>query len=241
MRKLAPFWIFAILLAGCASEPMELTDSAKADYEHGLHLVNIGYYGKADRYLEKFGTKHPYSQYLPQAEILRIFASYKNGEYILCETLSRRFIDRHPRSSNIVYAHYMLALSLYKQVNPPEKGQATTRKAVEAFETLAKEYPDSPYTRDARPRMQLLYNALASHELMIGEFYFKRKRYVAAANRFAGVLDKYQTTPAIEEALYYLAASYARLGISESAHEMAVLLRHNYPKSKWSEKAAPFM
>jgi len=241
MKRFALPWIMTALLVGCASEPLELTDSAKADYDHALHLIDIGSYDQANLFLEKFGSKHPYSQYVTKAETLRIYAAYKNGEYILSETLSGRFIDRHPRSSDIAYARYMLALSLYKQVNDPAKEQATTRKAVDAFEALAKAHPDSTYTRDAQPRMQRLYNSLASHELIIGKFYFDRERYVAAANRFEVVLNEYQTTPAIEEALYYLAASYARLGITESARETAILLRHNYPKSKWSDKAGEFL
>jgi outer membrane protein assembly factor BamD len=241
MKKLIAFSILALLLAGCASDDKELTDSAEADYKEALHMMDAGRYGQANMFLEKYGAKHPYSQYLPQAETLRIYAAYKNEEYILSETLSGRFIDRHPRSRDIAYARYMLALSLYKQVNDPSKEQATTHKAVKAFETLAKEHPDSQYTRDARPRMQKLYNSLAAHELLVGKFYFKKERYVAAANRFAVVLDNYQTTPSIEEALYYLAESYARLGVKQSAREMAILLRHNYPKSEWSDKAAELL
>ncbi len=174
-------------------------------------------------------------------ELLRIFAAYKNQEYILSETLSAEFIRRHPRHPNVDYAKYMLAMSHYREASPSEKDPSQSLAAIESFKRLLREHPNSPYARDGARRLQKLYNTLASHEVNVGKFYFNHKRYVAAANRFQTVLEKYQTTPAIEEALYFLAASFAELGIKDEARDTALLLRHNFPKSKWSRKAARFL
>lgn len=241
MNKFLSFALSILLLAGCTSKDTTPSESAKADYDKARGMLDNGYYDRASLFLGDFAANHPYSQYAVQAELLRAFAAYKAGEHILAETLSESFIDNHPRHPDVPYAKYLLAMSHFKQVNKPAADQAPTRRAIDAFERLMKEHPNSSYAKDAAPRLQGLYNRLASHEMHIAHYYFNKKLYVAAAGRFQTVVEKYQTTPSIEEALYYLAASYAALNIHQSARETAILLRHNYPKGKWSAEAKTFL
>ena len=241
MKHFALLFSLLLLLAGCAGKDLDPTESAKADYEKAKFLLDDHDYSMANILLEKFGARHPYSQYAVQAELLRVFAAYKNREYVLSETLAKQFAERHPRHPDVAYAKYMLAMSHYKQISDEDRSQAATKLAIDAFTTVVKDHPESQYAKDALPRLQKLTNKLSAHELTVGKYYFDHERYVAAANRFQIVLEKYQTTPSIEEALYYLAASYAKLGITDSAREMAILLRHNYPRSEWSSKAADFL
>jgi outer membrane protein assembly factor BamD len=241
MQKFIICLTVIFILAGCSGKELLPSESAKLDYEKGKRLLDNGDYANANLFLENFTANHPYSQYAVQAELLRAFAAYKEGEYILSETLLQEFVKRHPRHPDVAYAEYLLAMSHYKQVSNEDRDQTATKLSIHAFEELIKNHPGSSYAKDAAPRMQNLYNKLSSHELTVGKYYFDKERYVAAVTRFQIVLEKYQTTPAIEEALYYLAASYAKLGISESAREIAILLRHNYPKSEWSNKAKDFI
>ncbi len=241
MKKLFVILCMPLMLAACASNPAVKKSAAEVDYERAKTLLAKGSYSTVALDLEKFGSSHPYSQYAVRAELLRIFAAYKDGEYILSETLSSEFVRRHPRYPNVDYAQYMLGMSHYQESSPSEKDQSQTLAAMDSFKLLLKKYPKSAYARDGSRRLQLLYNRLADHELNVGKFYFKRHLYVAAANRFQTVLERYQTTPAIEEALYYLAASFSRLGVADDARNSALLLRHNYPKSEWSRKAAQFL
>ncbi len=231
----------SLLLAACAGTELLPSESAKLDYEKAKAMLDDGDYEKTNLFLEHFSGKHPYSQYAIQAELLRAFAAYKTPEYILAETLSKQFVERHPRHPDVAYAKYLLAMSHFRQITNIEHDQTQTHLAIEAFKRLLKENPKSSYAKDGATRLQSLYNMLASHELTVGRYYFDKERYVAALNRFQGVVKKYQTTPAIEEALYYLAASYAKLGISAGARDSAILLRHNYPKGEWSSKAADFL
>ncbi len=240
MRPFSLAIILLIALAGCASDTV-LKDTAQNEYEHAKRLVNKGDYGRAAINLEHFSSRHPYSRYTTRAELLRIFAAYKDGQYILSETLSERFIDRHPRHPNVDYAKYMLAMSHYRERSGAEKDPTQTMLAIESFKRLLKEHPQSSYAQDGRRHLHKLYSTLAEHELTVGRFYFDNERYVAAANRFQVIIEKYQTTPSIEAALYYLAASYAKLGLKENARQSAILLRHNYPNSDWSGKAAAFL
>lgn len=238
---LVPAIVALLLLAACATDQAKQTDTARADYEKAKKMLAKGNYSDADMFLEKFGGRHPYSKYAIQAELLRIFAAYKERQFVLSETLADEFLRRHPRHPDADYAQYMLGMSHYRESSPSENDQSQTRAAIASFRTLLEKYPESAYAKDAARRLQHLYNRLGAHELNVGKFYFDRERYVAAANRFQVVVEKYQTTPAIEEALYYLAASWNKLGVTDDARNAALLLRHNYPKSEWSRKAARFV
>jgi len=239
MKKIVCMMFISLLIVGCASDKPGV--NAQKDYEAAKHKLAKGKYTEANMFLADYGTNFPYSKYTVQAELLRVFAAYKGGELILSEILSKEFIDRHPRHPNVDYAKYMNAMSHYRQASPAENDQKQTMEAVDAFKRLLSEHPDSEYAKDGSHRLQLLYTRLAGHELDVGKYYFGKGRYVAAANRFQVILEKYQTTPAIEEGLYYLAASFAKMGIKDNAQQTAILLKHNYPNSEWSRKAEPFL
>ena len=228
------------LLSGCASDDIKYTQ-AKDEYEAAKEQINKGNYNEAANDLDKFSANFPYSSYATKGELLRIFASYKGKEFILTETLSNSFVERHPTHVHVDYAKYMLAMSHYMQKGSEEHDPTHNKLAIEGFEQLIKEHPGSQYAKDGKSRLQKLYNTVAEHELVVGKYYFDRERYVAAANRFQKVVKEYQTTSAIEESLYYLAASYAEMGMSKDARQMAILLRHNYPKSDWSSKVKEFL
>ncbi len=234
--------ILLALLSSCAaSHDKAFKSDAQRAYEEAKDRMNKGHYAEVAVSLEKFGANYPYSKYAIQAELLRIFAAYKDDEFVLSETLSKRFIDRHPRHPNVDYAKYMHAMSLYKQRSPAEKDATMNRLSIEAFKRLLKDHPDSDYAKDGRSRLQALYNTLAKHELTVGKFYYDKDRYIAAANRFQQVVRLYQTTPSIEPSLYYLAAAYDKMGMKKDAHETAILLRHNYPNSSWSAKVKSYL
>jgi len=233
--------IILALISGCASKDQSLIKNADNEYAHAKTMIEEGDFGMATRRLEKFGSKYPYSKLTIQAELMRIFSAYKGNEFVLSETMSNRFIDRHPKHKNVDYAKYMLAMSYYKQRTSAEKDITTFKSSIDAFERLIKEHPESAYAESARNRLQSLYNALAKHELIIGKYYFEHDRFVASANRFQELVRLYQTTPAIEEALYYLSASYAKMGLKRDARQTAMILKHNHPKSSWSSKAEQYL
>jgi len=229
------------LISGCATDDKAYKSDAQREYETAKAQMTKSHYAEVTASLEKFGSNYPYSKYAIQAELLRIFAAYKDGEYVLSETLSKQFADRHPKHANVDYAKYMHAMSLYKQRSPAEKDATMNQLAINAFKRLLKEHPDSAYAKDGKTHLQSLYNTLASHELTVGKFYYGRDRFVAAVNRFLEVVRLYQTTPAIEESLYYLAAFYDKLAMQKDARETAILLKHNYPNSSWSAKAKRYL
>ena len=231
--------VLLALLGGCASD--QYKDTTQNEYEKIKKRMDKGQYSAAAYDLGQFKIKHPYSRYAIQSELLRIFAAYKANEQALAETLSLSFIDRHPWHPNVDYAKYMLAISYFKHRGDAKHDPTQNQEAIDAFKRLIKEHPDSTYAKDGKSRLQTLYNTLADHELHVGKYYYEKDLFLAAANRFQEVVKRYQTTPAIEEALYYLASSYAKMGMKTDARQSAMLLQHNYPKSSWSQKVAPFL
>ncbi len=240
MLKYLPLLLSLLLLSACASNT-ELTDSPAKDYQTVKSEVEKGRYENANTVLDKFPAKHPYSHYTIQTELLRAYSAYKLEQYTLTISMCEEFSRRHPRHPDVAYAKYLLGMSHYKQVSGPEKDQQETLSAIDAFQTLIAEYPESSYAGDAKKRLRKLYTALAKHELQVGMFYYDRGRYVAAANRFQVIMRDYQTSVVIEEALYYMASSYKALNLDRNARDTAILLRHNYPKSEWSKKAKTFL
>jgi len=233
--------IIITLISGCASEEHNFTNDAEKEYANAKTLVADGNFGIATARLDKFDANYPYSKFSIPAELLRIYTAYKGNEYILAETLSQRFIDRHPTHAHVDYAKHMLAMSFYKQRSSALKDITMYQSSIDAFERLIKDHPQSAYAETGQNRLQHLYNALAKHELNIGKYYFDQDRFVASANRFQELVRLYQTTPSIEEALYYLSASYAKMGLRQDARQTATILRHNHPKSSWSAKAERYL
>ena len=226
--------IVALLLAGCATDKPSLSEQAELDYNKGKEMVEAKRFGEATVFLEHFTAKHPYSKYAPQAELLRMYASYMDGQEVLSEVLADRFLEQHPTYTDRDYAMYMLAMSHYKERTSAERDATHTRLAIEAFNKLIQAYPQSNYAADGRQRLQQLHNELAGHELTVARYYFSKRRFVAAANRAQVVVEQFQTSPQIEEALYILAASYQQLNLPQEASDAALLLQRNYPSSKWN-------
>lgn len=233
--------IILSLLSGCASNDKALSKNAESEYSHAKDMIERGDFGMATRRLGTFDSKYPYSKLTIQAELMRIYSAYKGNEFVLSETMSNRFIDRHPTHKNVDYAKYMLAMSFYNQRTSAERDITMFKSTIDAFERLIREHPESSYIESSKNKLQSLYNTLAEHELIIGKYYFGHDRFVASANRFQELIRLYQTTPSIEEALYYLSASYAKMGLKRDARQTAMILRHNHPKSSWSSKAERYL
>jgi len=228
--------IAMMVLGGCAADKPSLGAQAEIDYNQAKEMVARERFGETAVFLEHFTAKHPYSKYAPQAELLRVYATYMDAQEVLSEVLADRFLKQHPTYVDRDYAMYMLAMSHYKERASAERDATHTTQAIKVFNRLIKSYPQSAYAADAQQRLQQLHNELANHELTVARYYFDNRRFVAAANRAQIVIAQFQTSPQIEEALYLLSASYQRLGMRQEATEVAQLLQHNYPDSKWSGK-----
>jgi outer membrane protein assembly factor BamD len=143
------------------------------------------------------------------------------------------FIQLYPASEQTPYAYYMIALSYYEQITDTLRDQGITQRAQEALQDVVRRYPDSDYAKDARLKLDLVYDHLAGKEMSIGRYYLKKEEWLPAINRFRYVVDNYQTTTHVPEALHRMVEAYLAMGMRTDARRTAAVLGYNYPGSPW--------
>lgn len=229
-----------VALAACGNRVTELEfEEAPADqlYNEGLVLMNAGDYRTAMVKFEEVDRLHPHTNLGRKSQVMLAFASYSRGNYDDAINTARRFITLYPNHPDAPYAQYIIANSYYKQIPDVTRDQVETQKALKAYETLIEKYPDSEYAEDARNKIQVTQDQLAGKEMEIGRFYLERDDNLAAINRFRVVVEDYQTTRHVEEALFRLTESYYALGLTQEAQTAAAVLGHNFPESRWYKDA----
>jgi outer membrane protein assembly factor BamD len=155
------------------------------------------------------------------------------------ETISsaQRFLTIHPGNKDAPYAHYLVAMSYYEQIEDVTRDQRITQQAADAFGELIRRYPESRYANDARLKVDLINDHLAGKDMEIGRFYQRSGQWLAATLRFRNVVEKYQTTNHTPEALERLVESYLALGLPQEAQKSAAVLGRNYPGSVWYKRS----
>ena len=226
-----------LILGGCASAPDTENMTAEELYNYAYKKMEQTSYKTAAENFEKVELEHPYSKWAVKAKLMGTYSFYKAKDYDSAIIALDRFIKFHPGNQDISYAYYLKALCYYDQIKGPEKEQSNTQKAKEALEQVIKRFPNSEYAQDAKQKLLLVNDHLAGHELYVGRYYLAQENYLSALNRFSAVVNNYQTTPQIEEALYRQTEVYSILGLNEEAQNAAKVLEYNYPDSSWSKKA----
>jgi len=233
-KKLRYVFLFLVLLLSACSTSKDPSTSKMTSDEKLFHVgeraLAKGYYKQAIDSFEALDTQFPFSKYAEQSQKNIIYAYYKAGEHASVIASADRFIHVYPRSKNVDYAYYMRGVSntlvdrnltqRYFPIDVSLRDLKSERKAFSDFNELVRRFPESQYTVDARQRMVHLRNLFAEHETHVAEYYFKRKAFVAAANRASYVIQHYQQSPSVTEALTLLKKSYAELELSEAVGEV---------------------
>lgn len=226
----------ALAISGCSSsgsteaaaEPPadELFRQAETELRNGRDVVAAGLFDEVERL-------YPTSQWAKRAMIMSAYASYEGGEYDKAILSAERFLDFYPSDKDAAYAQYLVAVSHYDQIVDVGRDQARTRAALQSLRELVNRYPDSEYAREGRLKLDLTLDHLAGKEMEIGRYYLKRGNYIGAIERFRVVVERYQTTSHVEEALHRLVEAYLALGVNQEAQAAAAVLGHNFPGSAW--------
>ncbi len=242
MRVRSAFLSFlaALLLAACSSSDLDaVQEEGDVDvlYNRAAAALDEKNYAQATKYFQEVERQHPYSKWATQAQLMAAYSSYLNQNYDEAVLALDRFIELHPGSEDVDYAHYLKALSYYEQISDVRRDQLMTEEAMNALETLIRLHPNSKYTRDATLKRDLTLDHLAGKEMEIGRYYINRGHVNAAINRFLVVVKHYQTTTHTAEALHRLVEAYLTLGIKHEAERVASVLGYNYPGSKWYKRS----
>lgn len=194
-------------------------------------------YKQAAQIFDEVERQHPYSVWARRAQLMSAYSYYMGRNYDEAVLAAQRFLSLHPGNKDAPYAYYLVAISYYEQIIGVERDQKITQQALDALNELVRRYPDTPYADDARLKIDLARDQLAGKEMDVGRSYQSQGQYLAAALRFRRVVDTYDTTSHVPEALERLVEVYLALGIPEEAKKAAAVLGYNYPGSKWYERA----
>jgi len=190
-------------------------------------------YSTAAKTFEEVESQHPYSVWATKSQLMAAYALYQGGNYGEAIIAADRFIQLHPGHRDVAYAYYLKAISYYVQIVDVGRDQKTTELALKALDDVVRRFPDSKYARDAKLKLDFTRDHLAGKEMEIGRYYLNRGQYLAAMNRFKRVIDNYQTTTHVPEALERLVECDLALGLTDEARENAAVLGHNYPGGEW--------
>ncbi len=202
-------------------------------YNRGLDDLSAQEYKSAAKNFEEVDRQHPYSVWATKAQIMAAFAYYESNKYDEAIIALDRFIQLHPGHRDLPYAYYLKALCFYEQISDVGRDQRVTQQALDALAEVVKRFPDSPYARDARLKVELCIDHLAGKEMSVGRYYQQNQQYIGAINRYRVVIERYQTTTHVPEALHRLVESYLSLGVKSEAKEAAAVLGYNFPGSEW--------
>ena len=178
----------------------------------------------------------PQSTWAPQSALMAAYAYYIQDYYGDAIAELERFLKIYPKNKNVDYAYYLLAISYFEQIVDEKKDTESILKARENFKFIFKNFPESEYALDAEFKLDLIDDILASKEMYVGRYYFEKKKWIAAINRFRKVVDEYDRTVYVEEALHRLVEIHFTIGLVDEAHKYANLLGYNYQSSEWYEK-----
>jgi outer membrane protein assembly factor BamD len=225
------------LLSGCGSSsdtPKNTpVGSVEELYNNGVDALNARRFTTADSQFNAVEQNYPYSTWAVNAQLMSGYSLYLQNKYTESIGTLDRFIQLHPAHRDIGYAYYLRALCYYEQIADIERDQKGTEQAMNALREVVNRFPDTSYATDAKLKIDLCVDHLAGKEMEIGRFYQKQHLYEAAIGRFQRVVDDFQTTNHVPEALSRLTEIYLVLGLKDQARKTAAVLGYNYPGSEW--------
>ena len=233
---------FHIVSCAKQQETVEIIEEKEIDlqmvdaYQEGLQALDEGDALTAAKKFSEAELLFPQSEWAPRSALMAAY-SYFADEYFNDAIYEiERFLKVYPKHPRTDYAYYLLAITYYNKIADETKDLESITKSKNYFEYIIKNYPNTDYAVDSSFKLELINEVLASKEMYLARYYFERKKWIPAINRFKFVVEKYDNTIFIEEALHRLVEIHYRLGLEDEAKKYASLLGYNYQSSEWYEK-----
>jgi outer membrane protein assembly factor BamD len=221
-------------LTACSKDKDEYVERPVEQlYNSAVDLLSDGSYLRAAKQFDEVERQHPYSVWATKAQLMSAYGYYQANKYDEAIVALDRFIQLNPSNRDVAYAYYLKAICYYEQITDVQRDAKVTELALKGLQEVSQRFPDSIYGRDSRLKIDLTYDHLAGKEMEVGRFYLGRAQYLGALNRFKYVVDRYQTTSHVPEALHRMIECYLALGLKEEAQRTAAVLGYNYPGSDW--------
>ena len=239
------FLITLILLSSCSKETIKkstlkeknLELQVQEAYKEGMEALDGGDVLYAAKKFNEAEILFPQANSAPQSALMAAYSYYTQDYYGDAIAELQRFIKVYPTSKDLGYVYYLLAICYYEQIVDEKKDLQSIMNAKKNFNIILKNYPNTEYAIDAEFKIDLIDDILAAKEMYLGRYYFDKKKWISAINRFREIIDKYDTTIYAEEALHRLVEVYYTIGLVDEAEKYAQLLGYNYQSSKWYENS----
>jgi len=232
------------LLFSCSKKNKEIVIAEPTDeekvvsiYAEAVEALNKGDAYYAGKKFKDAESLMPQSKWAAKASLMASYADYSRNAYSSAVFGLERHINNYPADTNISYAHYLIAICYYEQILDEKKDLQPLRQAKEKFEFIMQTYPNTDYATDARFKIDLIIDQLAAKEMSIARFYMKTKKWIPALNRLKTVVELYEETVFVEEALHRLVEVYYKLGLTEEAKQAASILGYNYKSGDWYKRS----
>ena len=206
-------------------------------YNEGMKALEGGDVLFAAKKFNEAEILFPQSDWAPNSALMAAYAYYTQDYYSDVTAEIERFIRVYPKHKNLDYAYYLLAITYYEQIVDEKKDLQSLLNAKNTFQIVINKFPNTEYALDAKFKMNLIDDILASKEMYIGRYYFDQKKWIPAINRFKTVIDDYETTIYVEEALHRLVEINYIIGLKDEAEKYANLLGYNYQSSMWYQRS----
>ena len=245
MNKLIIFLILILIINACSKNEKEILKikETRQDLEmisvleDAYKALEAGDTFEASKKFLDAELIYPQSEWAPKALLMAAYSFYLQNSY--SETLLNleRYLKIYPKDENVIYAHYLIAMSYYETIQDEKRDTAPLIKAKEKFNFIVENYPNTDFAIDSRFKLNLIDDLLASKEMYLGRYYLNKEKWIAAINRFKTVVNLYDQTVFIEEALYRLVEIYFKIGLENESQKYAKLLGYNYLSGEWYKKS----
>ena len=202
-------------------------------YKEGLEFLDGGFPLDAAKKFNEAEIIYPQSIWAPRSSLMSAYSYYYGNFYLDAIDELKRFIKIYPNNDRVNFAYYLLAMSYYEQITDETKDLGAILDAQKYFTYVIKKYPNSDYAQDCEFKLELINEILASKELYLAKYYIEREKWIPAINRFKIIVEKYDTTIYVEEAIHRLVEIHYKLGLIEESKKYAKLLGYNYQSSDW--------
>jgi outer membrane protein assembly factor BamD len=235
-------FIYLIFVASCSKDKSKtdtvlLQQDVEAEmvlaYKEGMKQLELGDALYASKKFNEAEILFPQSIWAAKASLMSAYALYSQDYYDDAIFGLERHIKNYPKDENLVYAHYLVGICYFEQLYDEKRDLKPLVKAREKFIYILNYYPNTDYAIDAKWKMGLIVDQMAAKEMYIGRYYMKTEKWIAAINRFKFVVEHYDTTVYIEEALHRLVEIYYKIGLVEEAQKVATVLGYNYGSGEW--------
>ena len=237
--------ILLFFLPGCKNKKEETIVLKSEDletqmieaYNEGIKAFEEGDMLFAARNFNIVENIYPQSIWAPRSILMAAYSYYYHDYYGDAISEINRFLKNYPENENYAYAYYLMATCYYELIIDEKKDLSSILKSKEYFQFIQKEYPNSDFALDAKFKLDLIDNVLASKEMYVGRYYLSKKKWIPALNRFKNVVNNYEKTEYIEEALHRLVEVNYILGLENESKKYAVLLGYNYKSGDWYKES----